>query len=180
MADKDTDLQLTVGAVADKKSAEQAAKDITKQVESSVKGGRIEVPVDITVPIDKTKSNLTKAQKDVTTKLSKLMTKGFSASAKDIDDLVSKFNEFTKAFDQAGKGRQNKIFKEIRKQVEELQKSYKSLKLETSGGATKVSKTSRSKKSKKTAEDRYLEHPIFLPRFQAGAFLPQLLCCCCL
>lgn len=169
MADKDTDLQLTVGAVADKKSAEQAAKDITKQVESSVKGGRIEVPVDITVPIDKTKSNLTKAQKDVTTKLSKLMTKGFSASAKDIDDLVSKFDEFTKAFDQAGKGRQNKIFKEIRKQVEELQKSYKSLKLETSGGTTKVSKTSRSKKSKKTAEDRYLEQQEEYSRKSQGA-----------
>lgn len=169
MADKDTDLQLTVGAVADKKSAEQAAKDITKQVESSVKGGRIEVPVDITVPIDKTKSNLTKAQKDVTTKLSKMMTKGFSASAKDIDDLVGKFNEFTKAFDKAGKGRQNKIFREIRKQVDDLQKSYKALKLETSSGTTKVSKSSSNKKPKKTAEDRYLEKQEEYSRKSQGA-----------
>lgn len=127
MADKETDLQLTVGAVADKSSADKAAKDIVKAVDSSVKGGRIEIPVDVTVPIDKTKSKLTKAQKDITTEISKMMSKGFSASGKDIDNLTSKFNEFAKTFDQAGKGRQNKIFREIRRQVESLQNSYKEL-----------------------------------------------------
>ena len=112
--------------------------------ESSVKGGRIEVPVDITIPIDKSKDKLTKAQKDITATISKMMSKGFSASGKDIDTLVSKFNEFTKAFDQAGKGRQNKIFREIRKQVDDLQKSYRSLQQVTKSTRTHNTKVDRS------------------------------------
>lgn len=154
MADKETDLKLTVGAVADKESAGKAAKDITKAVESSVKGGCIEVPVDITIPIDKSKDKLTKAQKDITDTISKMMSKGFSASGKDIDTLVSKFNEFTKAFDQAGKGRQNKIFREIRKQVDDLQKSYKSLQQTTKSTRTYDTKVDRSNiKKPKSKED---------------------------
>ena len=154
MADKETGLNITVGAVADENSAKQAVKDISKAVDSSVKGGRIEVPVDITIPIDKSKDKLTKAQKDVTATISKMMSKGFSASGKDIDTLTSKFNEFTKAFDQAGKGRQNKIFKEIRKQVEDLQKSYRNLQKTTRTGDTKIKSTSKKGKgySKETIE----------------------------
>ena len=121
MANNETDLELTVGAVADKNSAKKAVQDIAKEVNNSVKGGRI----DITIPIDVNKDKLTKAQKDVVAEISKLTSKGFSASGKDIDKLTSKFNEFTKTFDQAGKGRQNKLFREIRKQVEDLQKLYK-------------------------------------------------------
>lgn len=124
MADKETEFNIVVGAEADVNSAKKAAKDIGKAVESSVKGGHIEVPVDITIPIDKSKDKLTRAQKDITATISKMMTKGFSASGKDIDTLTSKFNTFVKAFDQAGKGRRNNIFREIRKQVEDLQKSY--------------------------------------------------------
>lgn len=154
---QDAGLNIEVNAVANKKSAEQAVNELASGVQQASKKGRIEVPVDITVPIDDTKKKLTEAQKDITSELSKMMTKGFSASGKEIDTLTSKFNKFTKAFDQAGKGRQNKIFKEIRKQVEELQKSYKALKAEQSTGVTKVSKTSGNKRTKKTAEDRYLD-----------------------
>lgn len=154
---QDAGLNIEVNAVANKKSAEQAVNELASGVQQASKKGRIEVPVDITVPIDDTKKKLTEAQKDITSELSKMMTKGFSASGKDIDSLTSKFIKFTKAFDQAGKGRQNKIFKEIRKQVEELQKSYKNLKAEQSTGATKISKISGNKRTKKTAEDRYLD-----------------------
>lgn len=154
---QDAGLNIEVNAVANKKSAEQAVNELASGVQQATKKGRIEVPVDITVPIDDTKKKLTEAQKDITSELSKMMAKGFSASGKDIDSLTSKFIKFTKAFDQAGKGRQNKIFKEIRKQVEELQKSYKALKAEQSTGVAKVSKTSGSKRTKKTAEDRYLD-----------------------
>lgn len=154
---QDAGLNIEVNAVANKKSAEQAVNELASGVQQATKKGRIEVPVDITVPIDDTKKKLTEAQKDITSELSKMMAKGFSASGKDIDSLTSKFIKFTKAFDQAGKGRQNKIFKEIRKQVEELQKSYKTLKAEQSTGVAKVSKTSGSKRTKKTAEDRYLD-----------------------
>ena len=136
----DTDFNIVIGAEADKDSAKKAVKDISKAVDSSVKGGRIEIPIDITVPIDKNKDKLTKAQQAVATKISKMTAKGFSASGKDIDALTSKFNEFVKAFDQAGKGRQNKVFKEIRKQVEDLQKVYNASK------PVKVTSTNKQKK----------------------------------
>ena len=158
MADKETEFNITVGAEADVNSAKKAAKDISRAVEGSVKGGRIEVPVDITIPIDKSKDKLTKAQKDITATISKMMTKGFSASGKDIDTLTSKFNTFVKAFDQTGKGRQNKVFREIRKQVEDLQKSYKDLQKAEKGysqdainrASAKWTKEMRDRENKKT------------------------------
>lgn len=153
----DARLEIEVVGVGNEKSGEQSVKDIQKGINKASDKGRIKVPVDITVPIDNTKTKLTKAQKDITSELSKMMTKGFSASGKDIDALVSKFNKFTKALDAAGKGRQNKIYREIRKQVEELQKSYRALKSEMSTTPTKVSKSSSKKAPKKTAEDRYLD-----------------------
>lgn len=161
---QDAGLNIEVNAVANKKSAEQAVNELASGVQQASKKGRIEVPVDITVPIDDTKKKLTEAQKDITSEISKMMTKGFSASGKDIDTLTSKFKEFTKTFDSAGKGRQNKIFREIRKQVEEIQKSYKSLqetKKSTQTHEPKIKRTTSTKKSndttKKTASDRYLE-----------------------
>ena len=149
MADKETGLNITVGAVADENSAVKAAKDLTKAVDSSVKGGRITVPVDISVPIDESKEKLTKAQKVVIDTLTKMTSKGFSASGKDIDDLTSKFNEFTHALDEAGKGRQNKIFREIRKQVEEVKQTYKAVQVDRKSTRTHDTKTNRSKVSKK-------------------------------
>ena len=149
MADKETGLNITVGAVADENSAVKAAKDLTKAVDSSVKGGRITVPVDISVPIDESKEKLTKAQKAVIDTLTKMTSKGFSASGKDIDDLTSKFNEFTHALDEAGKGRQNKIFREIRKQVEEVKQTYKAVQVDKKSTRTHDTKTNKSKASKK-------------------------------
>lgn len=155
---QDTKLEIEVVAKANKGSAEQAVNDIASGVQQVTKKSRIEVPIDITVPIDSTKKKLTEAQKDITAEISKMMSEGFSASGKDIDTLISKFNKFTKAMDTAGKGRQNKIFKEIRRQVEELKKSYQKLKTETNDTKGYTSKASNTKKStKKTAKERYLD-----------------------
>lgn len=145
MADKETGLNITVGAVADENSARQAAKDITNAVNSSVKGGRITVPVDINVPIDESKDKLTKAQKAVIDTLAKMTSKGFSASGKDIDDLTSKFNNFTHALDEAGKGHQNKIFREIRKQVEEVKQTYKAAQIDKKSTRAYDTKIKKSK-----------------------------------
>lgn len=165
----DARLEIEVVGVGNEQSGEQSVKDIQKGINKASDKGRIKVPVDITVPIDNTKTKLTKAQKDITSELSKMMTKGFSASGKDIDALVSKFDKFTKALDAAGKGRQNKIYREIRKQVEELQKSYRALKSEMSTTPTKVSKSSSKKAPKKTAEDRYLDKQEEYSRRSQGA-----------
>ena len=159
MANNEDDIKIVFGAEADESSAEQTGKKLRKSVEKGFgDDGRIKVPVDITVPIDNTKKKLTEAQKDITSEISKMMAKGFSASGKDIDNLTSKFNTFTKALDAAGKGRQNKIFKEIRRQVEELQKSYKALKTETNSAKSYTPKATNTKKStRQTARDRYLD-----------------------
>ena len=154
----DANLNIEVNAVANKQSAEQAVNELVSGVQKASNKGRIEVPVDITVPIDNTKKKLTKAQEDITSEISKMMAKGFSASGKDIDTLTSKFEAFTKALDAAGKGRQNKIFREIRRQVEELQKSYKALKTETNSAKSYTPKATNTKKStRQTARDRYLD-----------------------
>ena len=154
----DANLNIEVNAVANKQSAEQAVNELVSGVQKASNKGRIEVPVDITVPIDNTKKKLTKAQEDITSEISKMMAKGFSASGKDIDTLTSKFEAFTKALDAAGKGRQNKIFREIRRQVEELQKSYKALKTETNSAKSYTPKATNTKKStRQAARDRYLD-----------------------
>lgn len=151
-------LNIEVNAVANKKSAEQAVNELASGVQQASKKSHMEVPVDITVPIDNTKKKLTEAQKDITSELSKMMAKGFSASGKDIDTLTSKFDKFTKALDSAGKGRQNKIFREIRRQVEELQKAYKALKTETNSTKSYTPKATNTRKStRKTAEDKYYD-----------------------
>ena len=159
MANNEDDIKIVFGAEADESSAEQTGKKLRKSVEKGFgDDGRIKVPVDITVPIDNTKKKLTEAQKDITSEISKMMAKGFSASGKDIDTLTSKFEAFTKALDAAGKGRQNKIFREIRRQVEELQKSYKALKTETNSAKSYTPKATNTKKStRQTARDRYLD-----------------------
>jgi hypothetical protein len=170
MADKETGLNISVNAEANEASAAKAAKDLEKKVNNSVKGGRITVPVDITVPIDKDKNKLSQAQSEVVKKINKLTSKGFSASGKDIDDLNSKFENFTKELDRAGKGRQNKIFKEIRKQVETLEKQYQELKTTTNSTKTYTSKTSSTKKStNKPPKERYLDQQEEYSRRAQGA-----------
>lgn len=154
----DANLNIEVNAVANKQSAKQAVNELVSGVQKASNKGRIEVPVDITVPIDNTKKKLTKAQGDITSEISKMMAKGFSVSGKDIDTLTSKFEVFTKALDEAGKDHQNKIFREIRRQVEELQKSYKALKTETNSAKSYTPKATNTKKStRQTARDRYLD-----------------------
>lgn len=151
MADEKTGLNIPISAYADEDSAKKAVKDISKAIDSSVKGGRITVPVDINVPIDENKEKLTKAQKVVIDTLTKMTSKGFSASGKDIDDLTSKFNDFTQALDQAGKGRQNKIFREIKKRVEEVKSTYRAMQIDkksTRMHDTKVNKTTKQKAKK--------------------------------
>ena len=94
MADKETGLNITVGAVADEGSAKKAAKDLAKGVLSSLKDGYIEVPAEIKVPIKNASKDLEKAQKDVIDQWKKTFKSGFSSSAKDLDDLTEAYHKF--------------------------------------------------------------------------------------
>lgn len=153
MADKETGLNISVNAEANEASAAKAAKDLEKKVNNSVKGGRITVPVDITVPIDEDKKKLTRAQSEIVKKINKLTSKGFSASGEDIADLKSKFKNFTKELDQAGKGRQNKVFREIQKQVETLKKQYKELQQSSKVSSTKNDAKLKEQKTHNKSDD---------------------------
>lgn len=157
MADKETDLKIGVKAVPNEKSAEQTVNKLADGVEKASKKGRIKVPVSINTLIDNkdTESKLSKAQKDVVKAINKMSKKGFSASAKDIDALNSKMTEFTHQMDQAGKGHQNKVFREIRKQVDELNKSYKALQLDTKSARVRDTKTSRSNSKPRRKQDKF-------------------------
>lgn len=94
MADKETGLNITVGAVADENSARKAAKDLADGVLSSLKDGYIEVPAEIKVPIKNASKDLEKAQKDVINQWKKTFKEGFSSSAKDLDDLTEAYRKF--------------------------------------------------------------------------------------
>ena len=96
MADKETGLNITVGAVADENSAEKAAKDLTKGVLSSLKDGYIEVPAEIKVPIKGASKELEQAQKKVLTQWKKTFKKGFSSSEEDLTQLVKDYTSFKK------------------------------------------------------------------------------------
>ena len=114
MADKETGLNITVGAVADEGSAKKAAKDLAKGVLSSLKDGYIEVPAEIKVPIKNASKDLEKAQKDVIDQWKKTFKEGFSSSAKDLDDLTEAYRKFKRL---AGKEHKagTKQYKEISK-----------------------------------------------------------------
>ena len=152
--ENNTKVSIEVSAVTNKANNEKVGKDVADGVIKGVGDkGHIKVPVDITVPIDKNNDKLTKAQNVVVKAINKMTKEGFVASGKDVDDLTSKFKQFTKNLDQAGKGRQNKIFREIRKQVEDLQKTYNNLKVPKVTPKITGAKTRKVK----TKYDEYLD-----------------------
>ena len=131
MADLEA-MKVPVEAEYVKGSGKKAVNDTIKDVDSAVKNGRIEIPVDITTPIDKRRKKLTKAQGNITRELTKMMSKGFSASGKDLDQIISKFKAFEQEYRQAGftndsKGKAGDVFRAINDQVKILQKQYKSI-----------------------------------------------------
>lgn len=123
MADKETGLNITVGAVADESSAQKAAKDLAKGVLSSLKDGYIEVPAEIKMPIKNASKDLEKAQKDVISQWKKTFKEGFSSSEKDLDDLTQAYYRFKRL---AGKEHKagTKQYKEINKMMGGQIQSY--------------------------------------------------------
>lgn len=154
MADKES-LDIVVRAVADESSGVKAGKDIDSSVKRSVKGGRIEIPVDTKVLIDKGNKTLTKAQKAIVTELSKMMTEGFSASGKDIDQLTSKLKVFLKAAKDAGKDKRNPIVRTIADQAKAIESGYKALKQEEKRIRTYEAKSNSTKSRTKSKNNKY-------------------------
>lgn len=103
MADKETGLNITVSAVADKNSAKEAVNELTKGVLSSLKDGYVEIPAELKVPIKGASKDLEKAQKDVIKQWEKTFKEGFSSSAKDLDDLIEAYQRFKKLTGQQHK-----------------------------------------------------------------------------
>lgn len=103
MADKETGLNITVSAVADKNSAKEAVNELTKDVLSSLKDGYIEIPAELKVPIKGASKDLEKAQKDVIKQWERTFKEGFSSSAKDLDALTEAYQRFKKLAGQQHK-----------------------------------------------------------------------------
>ena len=103
MADKETGLNIPVSAVADKDSAKEAVNELTKGILSSLKGGYIEIPAELKVPIRGASKDLEKAQKDVINQWEKTFKQGFSSSAKDLDNLTATYQRFKKLAGQQHK-----------------------------------------------------------------------------
>ena len=103
MADKETGLNISVNAVANKDSAKEAANELTKNVLSSLKDGYIEIPVELRTPIRGASKNLNKAQKDVIKQWEKTFKEGFSSSEEDLDNLVKTYQKFKRLAGQERK-----------------------------------------------------------------------------
>lgn len=109
MADKETGLNIPIGAYADEQSAEKAVKDISKKVDSSLKDGRIEIPVELKAPIKGASSELLKAQEDVIKKWEAASKKGFSSSSKEVNSLIDSYTNFKRLVGQAHKSNMTQI-----------------------------------------------------------------------
>lgn len=153
MADKETGLNIPIGAYADEKSAEAAVKNISKKVDSSLKDGRIEIPIELKAPIKGASEELLKAQKDVIKKLEATSKKGFSSSSKEADALIKSYTNFKKLVGQAHKNNMTQI-KDLSTIIS---KKVQSLKLEKN--MTREQQKANSAKAvnvKKSAKDKYL------------------------
>ena len=111
MADKETDIQLVVGAVSDEVSAEQTGKDIVKGVMKGIGNkGYIKLPVEITKfkypkrdekaisgPRSIDYSKLQKAQDELISNWKKLSKKGFSSRDEDIFNTLKSYRNYQQA-----------------------------------------------------------------------------------
>ena len=159
MADKETGLNITVGAVADESSAQKAAKDLAKGVLSSLKDGYIEVPAEIKIPIKNASKDLEKAQKDVISQWKKTFKEGFSSSEKDLDDLTQAYYRFKRL---AGKEHKagTKQYKEISKMMGGQIQSYNTQKqVREAKRAEQIAKLEQAKqrKAQVKANKRYID-----------------------
>ena len=159
MADRETGLNIPIGAYADENSAKKAIQDLIKSVLGALKDGYIEVPTAISDEFDKSKASakLIRAQKDFINQWEKMSKEGFSSSEEDLQSFVDKFTEFKRLMGKEGKGgsKQNLAIRDLG--LNELVQSYKKqlntiqsqIKVETNK-QTKVNSTRQTKRSTKT------------------------------
>jgi hypothetical protein len=157
--DEEARLLLSVEANAKKGSGEKAYDDINKETN---KKGPVKIPVDITLPIDRTKTKLTQAQKNITDLVDKMTSKGFSAyKKKDVIGLLdSELKKFMNTAKEAGKDNRNPVIKAINQRVKDLQQQYRELqKVEksTRDYETNANKNNKTTSKEKTAYDNYLD-----------------------
>lgn len=121
MADKDTDMKVVVGAVADDASPEQAGKDIYKGVMKGIGNkGYIKLPVEVTKfkypkrdekalsgPRSVDYSNLQKAQDKLLSDWKKLSKSGFSSRDEDVFNVLKSFRDYQRAVKYQYNGKQN-------------------------------------------------------------------------
>lgn len=137
MADKETDLQVSLVVYPDEKSVIDATNKIAKGVLNQFKDGHLNIPVELTEPFDKSNKNITKklieAQTEFIDRYNKLTAKGFSASAKELKEFVKAYDEYKNQIRSTKQNSSkqnlafrdndlNKIFQDYHKQMNQLSK----------------------------------------------------------
>ena len=160
MAEKETGLNIPVSAYADKDSAKEAVSELSKGVLSSLKDGRIEIPIELKAPIKGASKELIKAQEDVIQKLESASKKGFSSSSKESNEFLNSYNKFKKLVGQSHKNNQKQVkdLDSIIGKVAQLIRLEKKL-VELNNSATRTPdiKTNKQSSKKKTAWERYTD-----------------------
>ena len=159
MADKETGLNIPIGAYADEKSVKDATKKIYRELEGSLKDGRIEIPIELKAPIKGASNELVEAQKDVIKKLESASKKGFFSSSKESNDFLDSYVRFKKLVGQSHKNNQTQV-KDLDAiigkvaQLIKLEKNLKRVEQTTTTESVKTTRSTRTKRQPMTAEEK--------------------------
>ena len=174
---RDVDLQLIIGAIADEKSADEATKQLIDRVFSKLKDGTIKLPINSELDkseLKKLDDNVKQARKEVVRRYNKLQKEmanpeGFDAfSDKAINELIELGKAYA-TFNSKASGRSKnnvKAITDVKSALGEVFQLYENnlkllnSKIENLNLQDKVSRrlsSTRSRRSSKTAADRYLD-----------------------
>lgn len=163
MADKETDMIVSVVAEADESSAKKAIQDLTKGILGALKDGYIEIPTAISDEFDKSKASakLIRAQKDFITQWEKMSKEGFSSSEEDLKAFVDKFTEFKRLMGKEGKGgsKQNLAIRDSKlgELVQDYKKQFKAIQSIQTDAVKSISKQQTKIKPTRKSGKKYID-----------------------
>ena len=163
MADKETDMIVSVVAEADESSAKKAIQDLTKGILGALKDGYIEIPTAISDEFDKSKASakLIRAQKDFINQWEKMSKEGFSSSEEDLKAFVDKFTEFKRLMGKEGKGgsKQNLAIRDSKlgELVQDYKKQFKAIQSIQTDAVKSISKQQTKIKPTRKSGKKYID-----------------------
>ena len=97
----DTNFDILIRAIYDKKSGDKAASDLEREVVSALGSDRIEIPLALSKKFSKNiGKEIRTAQQDTMESLDKVLRKGLSSSNEELEDFAKKYEKFLKLLDK--------------------------------------------------------------------------------